>query len=90
KTFTTMPIGPQLQALWHHPDTARKLQHRHTETQRIIEVDETKSIKGGSDHLYRARAGDIKKFDNVLILSGDGGQLYQNKESSAYMGICIV
>ncbi|KAJ7587605.1 hypothetical protein C8J56DRAFT_786383, partial [Mycena floridula] len=36
KTFTTMPIGPRLQALWHHPDTAQKLQHHHTETQRII------------------------------------------------------
>ncbi|KAJ7587632.1 hypothetical protein C8J56DRAFT_786206, partial [Mycena floridula] len=90
KTFTTMPIGPQLQAPWCHPDTARKLRHCYTETQQIIKVDETKSIKGGSDHLYRAQAGDIKEFDDVLILSGDGGQLYRNKESSTYMGVCII
>ncbi|KAJ7587672.1 hypothetical protein C8J56DRAFT_786307, partial [Mycena floridula] len=95
--FTTIPIGPQLQALWHHPDTTRKLQHYHTDTQRLIkEVDEIKSIKAhnsiycGLDYLHQVCAGDIKGFDNVLILSGDGGQLYRNKGSSAYMRVCIV
>jgi hypothetical protein len=35
--FFTMPLGPQLQALWRNPETAEKMKHRSRRTREIFE-----------------------------------------------------
>ncbi|KAG1823873.1 uncharacterized protein BJ212DRAFT_1296395 [Suillus subaureus] len=37
QVFHTFPIGPQLQALWQHPDSAHQMHYRWHHTQEIIE-----------------------------------------------------
>ena len=37
KQFTTLPIGPQLQALWRSPESAERMQYRNDYANKIIE-----------------------------------------------------
>ncbi|KAJ7575210.1 hypothetical protein C8J56DRAFT_801872 [Mycena floridula] len=94
QTFTTIPLGPQLQALWRHPETAEKMQHRHRETRAIIDASDDAglieifdSIYCGEDYLEEVKNGTISQFDSLLIYSGDTCKLYKNKDSSAYVAI---
>src|SRR6202040_4041599 len=49
QVFHTMPIGPQLQALWRNPDTAISMRYRDTRTQQILEELERND---GEVHIY--------------------------------------
>ncbi|KIN94644.1 hypothetical protein M404DRAFT_167725 [Pisolithus tinctorius Marx 270] len=97
QTFTTIPIGPQLQALYRHKDsaidmgyltqcTAEVLQQLH-ETGCIPLIDD---IAMGWDYLRAVLDGDIKHNDAILMLLLDGAQLYDSKESDCWMYIWIV
>ncbi|KAG1794935.1 uncharacterized protein BJ212DRAFT_1411911 [Suillus subaureus] len=59
KQFPTVPIGPQLQAMFCDPQSAIDMQYQ----------------------------GKIKDMDVVLMMSIDGAQLYQCKESDCWIAI---
>lgn len=96
--FHSMPIGPQLQALWRHPDSAASVQYCDTRTADII--DELKRSDGvldiyddffhGSEYLRAVDDGRIKPGDMILMFSMDGAQLYRNKNSDCWIAIWII
>ncbi|KAG1807871.1 uncharacterized protein BJ212DRAFT_1206955, partial [Suillus subaureus] len=98
QTFDTFPIGPQLQALWRHPDHAEKMRWREERTQSIL--DELKMTGGipdvyedvlhGKQYLDACQSGKIKDRDAVLVLSIDGAQLYESKRSDCWIYIWVL
>jgi hypothetical protein len=83
KTFDTFPVGPQLQALWRHPDQAKKMQWHQEYTNKII--DELKITDGipevyedvlhGKQYLDVCQSGKIKDGDAVLMFLINSAQL---------------
>lgn len=97
KIFTTLPLGPQLQALYRDPESARAMAHLHKRTQEILDEYERiqqipviDDIGAGWDYLGASLAGDIKEHDIVLLASVDGAQLYPDKESDCWLYIWVV
>jgi hypothetical protein len=96
--FDTIPLGPQLQALWRDPVSAMKLQYRPIRTRVIIEelnrtnglISCYEDLLHGCDYLHAVGEGRIKADDMVLMLSLDGAQLYQNKSSDCWMYIWVI
>ncbi|KAG1838385.1 hypothetical protein DFJ58DRAFT_718750 [Suillus subalutaceus] len=73
--FTTIPLGPQLQAMYRDPDSARHMQYLHEHTQQILaQLRATQSIPviddiaAGWDYLAAVLANDIKQDDIVLMV----------------------
>ena len=51
--FYTLPIGPQVQALWRTPESARNMQHRRNQTDKILQqMDQDDGILRSYDDLY--------------------------------------
>ncbi|KAG2741139.1 hypothetical protein P692DRAFT_201678678, partial [Suillus brevipes Sb2] len=79
QTFDTFPVGPQLQALWRHPDHAEKMRWREQRTKEILEeigmTDGSPSIYEdvlhGKEYLDACQSGKIKEGDPVLMFSID-------------------
>ena len=96
KTFTTFPIGPQLQSRWKSPDMARKMHYRRNKTEELRQEhaegtpDGYDDILGGYAYLDAVEDGRIKKGDTVLMLSMDGAQLLRNKKSDCWIYIWIL
>jgi hypothetical protein len=99
KQFVTIPIGPQLQALWRTPAGAEALGYRDKYVEKLL--DELKQNHGvrqspyrdffdGRDFLDRYVEGKIRSGDMVLVMSMDGAQLYRNKISECWMYIWII
>ncbi|KAF8968971.1 hypothetical protein BDZ97DRAFT_1654418, partial [Flammula alnicola] len=97
--FYTIPLGPQLQALWRTPPGAHAMRHRSRETNKIIEqLNESGSgqipvyndIYHGHDYLAAVERGDIKTDDMVLMFATDGAQLYQDKQSDCWIYIWVI
>ncbi|KAG1725615.1 uncharacterized protein EDB91DRAFT_1239764 [Suillus paluster] len=80
--FHMIPIGPQMQALWHDPDSAHQMQYRKRRTQQIAEELVA--------YLNAVQEGCIVENDMVLMVSLDGAQLYESKESDCWIYIWIV
>jgi hypothetical protein len=82
--FHTMPIGPQLQALWRHPDSVASVRYCETRTVEIMEELERNNgllvsynnYFHGSEYLEAVNSGCITPGDMVLMFSIDGAQLY--------------
>jgi hypothetical protein len=82
QTFTTIPLGLQLQALYRDPESACSMCYLYERTQEILaEFRETGTIPiiddiaMGYDYLGAVVDGDIKENDIVLMVSLDGAQL---------------
>ncbi|KIK29823.1 hypothetical protein PISMIDRAFT_88326 [Pisolithus microcarpus 441] len=97
KRFTTIPLGPQLQALYRDPIHARQMRYLHERTQQILaELRQSRSISliddvvAGWDYLGAVLDGDIKKDDIVIMVSLDGAQLYESKQSDCWIYIWII
>ncbi|THH32143.1 hypothetical protein EUX98_g2045 [Antrodiella citrinella] len=106
QTFDTIPIGPQLQALLRSPESARNARYRVTQTHKIMtELGEMEAQLGdgvlpqigvyddvyhGSEYIEAVRRGDIKDDDMVLMMSLDGAQLYEKKQSDCWIYIWII
>ncbi|KAF9486092.1 hypothetical protein BDN70DRAFT_846549 [Pholiota conissans] len=96
--FYTMPLGPQLQALWRDPETAKAMCYRKQETDKILQqleqngnrIDQWDDIYHGSAYLDAVRSGNIGSNDTVLLMSIDGAQLYENKQSDCWIYIWVV
>lgn len=90
--FSTIPIGPYIQALWRHPETAEELKHRrkHHGTASEAESEQWEDIFHGSDYANLVRDGVIKPTDMVLLFSIDGAQLYAHKASDCWIYIWVI
>ncbi|KAI9573427.1 hypothetical protein HD554DRAFT_2202163 [Boletus coccyginus] len=96
--FHTIPIAPQLQALWRHPETAQKMRYREQHTQALFqELEENNGfiksyndILCGSAYLDMVHNQKILPNDILLMLSIDGAQIFENKESDCWIYIWIV
>ncbi|KAG2061618.1 hypothetical protein BDR06DRAFT_1042006 [Suillus hirtellus] len=88
----------KLQALWRHPDQAKKMQWRQEYTNKII--DELKTTDGipevyedvlhGKQYLDACQSGKIKDGDAVLMFSINSAQLYESKQSNCWIYIWVV
>ncbi|KAG1859452.1 hypothetical protein C8R48DRAFT_673988 [Suillus tomentosus] len=97
QTFTTIPIGPQLQALYRHPDSAHDMRYLHSRVQEVLvglaqtgEIPVFDDIAMGHDAIGAVLDGDIKENNIVLMVSLDGAQLYESKQSDCWMYIWVI
>ena len=98
KVFTTFPVGPQIQACWKHPQTAKDMSYRWEKTQEVRqERAETDEFPGLYNDIFCGEAyqdtvdsGLVGEYDTVLMFSTDGAQLYQNKQSDCWIYIWII
>ncbi|KAJ3505412.1 hypothetical protein NLJ89_g7431 [Agrocybe chaxingu] len=98
RQFHTIPLGPQLQALWRSPQGATAMRYRREKTAEIIEkakanggvLDEWDDVFSGTAYLEAVQTGKIKENDMVLLMSIDGAQLYQSKQSDCWIYIWVV
>jgi hypothetical protein len=93
RRFYTIPLGPQIQALWRNPEGAQAMRHRVIETAKIQQGEAGElydDIYSGSDYLDAVESGQIRDDDMVLMLSIDGAQLYQSKQSDCWIYIWVV
>lgn len=89
KEFTTFPVGPQIQAHWQHPETAKKMLYRQARTGGD-ETGDYDDIFSGEAYLDAVDDGTIKEHDTLLMFSIDGAQLYQDKKSECWIYIWIL
>jgi hypothetical protein len=99
KQSLTIPIGPQIQAQWRSEHGAQNMGYRRRAMEDLIggllgsselSVDEYNDVYCGRAFLEAIRDGDIKPDDTVLMLSVDGAQLYQNKQSDCWIYIWVL
>lgn len=96
--FYTLPLGPQIQALWSSPESAENMMHRERETAKIVEelhvndgrLKSYDDIYSGSDYLDAVSQDKIASGDTVLMFSVDGAQLYRNKVSNCWIYIWVI
>ncbi|KIJ06008.1 hypothetical protein PAXINDRAFT_92621 [Paxillus involutus ATCC 200175] len=96
--FSTLLIGPQLQAMFRDPVKAKEMRHRQEYTRKIFEAlacnegvqDTYGDIFDGLDYLEAVMAGEIKEDDITIMFSIDGAQLYRNKASDCWMSIWVI
>ncbi|KAI0041645.1 hypothetical protein FA95DRAFT_1610837 [Auriscalpium vulgare] len=99
RQFLTIPIGPQLQALYRSAESAKNMRHRKERTEEILRelrredspgIQVYDDIYHGSDYLAAVDRGDIGPEDIVLMYSIDGAQLYQSKQSDCWISIWVI
>ena len=96
--FHTIPIGPQLQALWRTTEGATSARYRARCTEQILKelsqshgvMDSWDDIYHGKDYLDAVQDGKIGPNDMVLLFSIDGAQLYEKKASDCWIYIWIL
>ncbi|KAJ8580047.1 hypothetical protein M405DRAFT_855068 [Rhizopogon salebrosus TDB-379] len=95
--FSTIPLAPQLQALYRNPDSARDMHYLHERTQEVLaELIATATIPViddivmGWDYLTAVIDGDIKEGDIALMVSLDGAQLYESKQSDCWIYMWVI
>lgn len=96
--FHTIPLGPQLQALWRSPESARAMKYQHRQTEIILRqlkdnngvIPTYEDFYHGRDYLDAVTRGDISPFDTVIVLSIDGAQLYSDKASDCWIFIWLI
>ena len=96
--YYTIPVGPQLQALYRDREMAEKMQYRRKRTAELVELlsDPTVSLDVfddyvcGADYLQAVKDHNIQDNDICLMLSVDGAQLYRNKASDCWIAVWVV
>jgi len=97
RQFHTIPLGPQLQALWRTRDSANNIRYRRRRTAEIFEeICSTHTVETYDDfftgfvYIEAVREGTITDNDMLLMLSLDGAQLYQSKQSDCWVYIWVI
>ena len=93
KQFTTIPIGPVLQALFRSVESAKQMQYFLEHVSRLAEQPSIESYYDtccGSEFLQLYRSGQLKFGDIILQLSIDGAQLFRDKSSDCWLYIFII
>ncbi|PPQ74676.1 hypothetical protein CVT24_003783 [Panaeolus cyanescens] len=102
KTMSTVPLGPQLQAIRQSPLGSEAMQYREQKVQevydhldRITAAGTAKSdvvyddIFTGSQFLELHEKLEMTEDDTTVMFSLDGAQLYRDKESDTWIAIWI-
>ena len=93
KSTTTIPIGPQIQALRSHRLSAEKMSYRQQVTDILLSRDELPDVltdyTDGNDYLTQV-APNLGSHDTLLMFSADGAQLYRNKKSDCWIYIWVI
>ncbi|KAF8833584.1 hypothetical protein BDN67DRAFT_867568, partial [Paxillus ammoniavirescens] len=97
RKFTTITLASQLQARFRHPQSAREMRYLHERTQQVLEhlretgeIPVVDDVVMGWDFLGAVLDGDIKPDDIVVMVSLDGAQLYQSKESDCWIYVWVL
>ena len=98
QTFDTIPLGPQVQALWRDKESAERMNYRRKITTEVLKLIETNNgvlpsyndFFFGSDYIEAVQNGQIQDYDVVLMLSVDGAQLYRYKMSDCWIYIWVI
>lgn len=99
KQFTTIPLGPQLQARYRNPASATEMRYLWDKAQEILHnmvtaqsshIPIIDDVAMGWDFLGAVLNGDVNEHDIVLMVSMDGAQLYESKESDCWIYIWII
>ncbi|GJE88558.1 hypothetical protein PsYK624_046410 [Phanerochaete sordida] len=104
RNFLTLPVGPQIQALYRTAEGAEAMRYRRDATAKLLSQlrsrsgdDPLSTVPGafddfihGSEYLDAVDRGNIKDTDTVLLMSLDGAQLYQNKVSDCWIYLWVV
>jgi hypothetical protein len=98
KQFVTVPVGPQIQALYHNPQSAQEMCYCTNCTQEIFEELEHENghkkswndFINGSDYIHTVAEGKIKDDDTVLMMSINGAPLYKSKASDCWISIWVI
>ncbi|KAG1808271.1 uncharacterized protein BJ212DRAFT_1303141 [Suillus subaureus] len=96
--FITIPLGTQLQALWCNPEHAQHMLYLSDKTEHLLNelrtnggvFNEIDNFVMGMDYIHAVLCGDITKGDVILMISMDGTQLYESKQSDCWIYIWIV
>ena len=95
--FHTIPIGPQLQALYREPGSATVAHYLRDERSRVLSAieengcpDKYSDVLHGSDLVEAFHDGRITEDDIVLMFSVDGAQLYAKKASACWIYIWVL
>ena len=98
KQFYTIPLGPQLQALWRTPDGADRMRYRNRKTNEIMaelrnngnRISVYEDVFHGSAYLQAVCERKIGQDDIFLMFSLDGAQLYRDKASDCWFSIWVI
>ena len=93
KQFTTIPIGPVIQALYRSEDSAQQMHYFLEHVSKLAQQDSIDSYYDtccGSEFLKLYRSGYLKHGDVVLQLSIDGAQLFRDKTSDCWLYIFVI
>jgi len=98
KQFSTILLGPQLQALYRDPEKANEMDYRRDYTHHVFEKlrqndgvqDVYNDFFDGLEYLEAVQTGKIKNEDIVLMTSIDSVQLYRNKQLDCWMSIWVI
>ncbi|KII83655.1 hypothetical protein PLICRDRAFT_32845 [Plicaturopsis crispa FD-325 SS-3] len=97
--FSTIPLGPQLQALRRTVEGAESFKYLDLCTKKIMEelqhndgyIGQYEDFCYGSDYLTAVAEGRIDPSqDSVLLISIDGAQLYRSKLSDCWIYIWVI
>jgi len=92
QTFSTFPVGPQIQALRRSPENARAMRHGFFKLAGINDEDmaDIDDLFCGDDFLTLLREKGFGEHDTALMFTVDGAQLYRNKKSDIWIGAFVV
>ena len=95
--FHTIPIGPQIQALYWMPESAVHAHYLHAERSYMLPeykykacLDEYSDVLHGTDLIDVFDDRHIQGDDIVLMFSIDGAQLYAKKASACWIYIWVL
>ncbi len=100
KTFSTIALGPQIQALFGNTAAAQEMQYRQQKTHEIIRnareldgalsVDIFDDIYSGSEYLHLYQNGVVNDDSILFLFSIDGAQLYEHKASYCWIYVWVI
>lgn len=98
RVFHTIPLGPQIQAIYRTAEGVEAINHRNRRTQEILfglnrdggVINAYDDVYTGSAYLKAVTAKKIKSSSTVIMFSMDGAQLYRNKHSDCWIYIWIL
>ena len=99
KQASTIPLGPQIQALRRSPRGAAAMRYRDQKVMQVYDAldklqnDENfvyDDIFCGNDFLNLSERYALTSNDTTVLFSLDGAQLYQNKKSDTWIAIWVI
>jgi hypothetical protein len=98
RVFHTIPLGPQIQALWSSPDGAYGMLYSLHQAEKVRTCLQSNGntmpfyddFYSGTDYLNAVSEENIKKGDTILLFSLDGAQLYKHKQSDCWIYIWVI